>query len=151
VPHARERELPNAWVIVCLAFFALAVSTGRRATIGPLVRRWGREFGWDRAVVSLTASFGFLAHGLVKPLAGRAAILVLRLAVREPVRLFVFAVAFGLVDFAAVPPATALCVGAATMSWAILEVPGRPGPASGHPPRVPPAVRAAAPVREPAG
>ena len=68
---ARERELPYAWVIVGLAFLALAVSTGLRSTIGLLIRPWEQEFGWDRAAVSLTASFGFLAYGLAQPLAGR--------------------------------------------------------------------------------
>ncbi len=68
---AREREVPYAWVIVGLAFLALAVSTGLRSTIGLLIRPWEQEFGWDRAAVSLTASFGFLAYGLAQPLAGR--------------------------------------------------------------------------------
>jgi predicted MFS family arabinose efflux permease len=40
--------------------------------------------------------------------AGRAVTLVFLLLVREPVMLFVFAVAFGLVDFATVPPTTTL-------------------------------------------
>ena len=68
---ARERELPYAWVIVGLVFFALAVAMGIRSTIGLLVHPWETEFGWDRAAVSLTASFGFLAYGLAQPLAGR--------------------------------------------------------------------------------
>ena len=69
--NARERELPYAWVIVALAFFALAVAMGVRSTIGLLVHPWEAEFGWDRAAVSLTASFGFLAYGLAQPVAGR--------------------------------------------------------------------------------
>ncbi len=68
---AHERELPYAWVIVALAFFALAVAMGVRSTIGLLVHPWEAEFGWDRAAVSLTASFGFLAYGLAQPVAGR--------------------------------------------------------------------------------
>lgn len=68
---ARKGELPYAWVIVGLAFFALAVAMGIRSTIGLLVRPWEEEFGWDRATVSLTASFGFLAYGLAQPVAGR--------------------------------------------------------------------------------
>ncbi len=67
----RERELPYAWVIVGLTFFALAVATGIRSTIGLLVHPWEVEFGWDRAAVSLTASFGFLVYGLAQPVAGR--------------------------------------------------------------------------------
>ncbi len=69
--EGRERELPYAWVIVALGFFALAVAMGTRSTIGLVVRPWETEFGWDRAAVSLTASFGFLAYGLAQPLAGR--------------------------------------------------------------------------------
>lgn len=69
--YAGERELPYAWVIVALLFFALAVAMGIRSTIGLLVHPWENEFGWDRAAVSLTASFGFLAYGLAQPLAGR--------------------------------------------------------------------------------
>ncbi len=67
----RERELPYAWVIVALTFFALAVAMGIRSTIGLLVHPWENEFGWDRAAVSLTASFGFLVYGLAQPVAGR--------------------------------------------------------------------------------
>jgi MFS family permease len=67
----REAELPYAWVIVGLAFVALAVAMGVRSTIGLVVHPWEREFGWDRAAVSLTASVGFLAYGLAQPLAGR--------------------------------------------------------------------------------
>ncbi|MFQ5899144.1 MAG: MFS transporter [Candidatus Methylomirabilia bacterium] len=69
--EARERELPYAWVIVALAFFALAVATGTRSTIGLLVSPWENEFGWDRAAVSFTASVGLLTYGLAQPLAGR--------------------------------------------------------------------------------
>jgi len=71
VDDTRERELPYAWVIVALAFFALAVAMGIRSTLGLLVHPWEREFGWDRAAVSLTASVGFLVYGLAQPLAGR--------------------------------------------------------------------------------
>lgn len=66
-----EREPPYAWVVVALAFLALALAMGTRSTIGLLVRPWEAEFGWDRAAVSLTASVGFLAYGLAQPLAGR--------------------------------------------------------------------------------
>lgn len=69
--ETRERELPYAWVIVALAFFALAVGMGARSTIGLVVHPWEGEFGWDRAAVSLTASLGLLAYGLAQPLAGR--------------------------------------------------------------------------------
>jgi MFS family permease len=58
-------------VIVALAFFALALGMGIRSTIGLLVNPWEGEFGWDRAAVSLTASFGILVYGLAQPLAGR--------------------------------------------------------------------------------
>jgi len=71
VDAVRERELPYAWVIVGLTFFALAVAMGIRSTIGLLVHPWEAEFGWDRAAVSLTASFGFLVYGLAQPVAGR--------------------------------------------------------------------------------
>ena len=67
----RERELPYAWVIVALTFVALALGMGIRSTIGLLVNPWEAEFGWDRAAVSLTASFGILVYGLAQPLAGR--------------------------------------------------------------------------------
>jgi len=69
--EAPEREVPYAWVVVALAFFALAVGMGIRSTLGLLVHPWEREFGWDRAAVSLTASVGFLVYGLSQPLAGR--------------------------------------------------------------------------------
>ena len=67
----REGELPYAWVIVGLGFLALAVAMGVRSTIGLVVHPWEREFGWDRAAVSLTAALGFMAYGLAQPVAGR--------------------------------------------------------------------------------
>lgn len=55
VNGVRERELPYAWVIVALAFFALAVAMGIRSTIGLLVHPWEIEFGWDRTVAEAEA------------------------------------------------------------------------------------------------
>ncbi|MFQ5520817.1 MAG: MFS transporter, partial [Candidatus Methylomirabilia bacterium] len=66
-----ERELPYAWVILAVAFFALAIATATRSTIGLLVSPWENEFGWDRAQVSFTASIGLLTYGLAQALAGR--------------------------------------------------------------------------------
>ncbi|MCI0528350.1 MAG: MFS transporter, partial [Nitrospira sp.] len=71
VDNLQKRELPYAWVIVALAFLISAVAIGIRSSIGLLVHPWEQEFGWDRAAVSLTVSFGFLAFGLTQPLAGR--------------------------------------------------------------------------------
>jgi MFS family permease len=67
----QQSELPYAWVIVALAFLTSAVAMAIRSTIGLLVKPWENEFGWDRAAVSLTASFGFLAFGLAQPFVGR--------------------------------------------------------------------------------
>lgn len=68
---SQRYELPYAWVIVALAFFISAVAIGIRSIIGLLIHPWEQEFSWDRAAVSLTASFGFLTFGLAQPLAGR--------------------------------------------------------------------------------
>ncbi len=67
----QKGELPYAWVIVALAFLTSAVAMAIRSTIGLLFKPWGNEFGWDRAAMSLTASFGFLAFGLAQPFVGR--------------------------------------------------------------------------------
>lgn len=67
----RDRELTYAWVIVALGFFALAIATGTRSTIGLLFSPWEVEFGRDRAAVSFTASIGLLTYGLAQAAAGR--------------------------------------------------------------------------------
>lgn len=67
----RDREPSYAWTVLGVLFMAQAVAMGLRGTIGLLVQPWEREFGWDRAAVSLTASLGFVVYGVAQALSGR--------------------------------------------------------------------------------
>ncbi|MFQ5828501.1 MAG: MFS transporter [Candidatus Methylomirabilia bacterium] len=89
IPHAEDLGIDR--VTAATAFGVLgSVNVAATLTSGVVSDRWGHKWllGWIYA--------------------GRAVALVFLLFVREPVMLFVFAVAFGVVNFATVPPTTAL-------------------------------------------
>ena len=64
------RRLHYAWVVAGVTFLALLASAGIGATRAVLVLPLEREFGWDRAAISLALSINLLLFGLCGPFAG---------------------------------------------------------------------------------
>jgi sugar phosphate permease len=63
-------RLHYAWVVAGITFLTLIASAGIGATRAVLVLPLEREFGWDRAVISLALSINLLLFGLCGPFAG---------------------------------------------------------------------------------
>ncbi|MBI2324895.1 MAG: MFS transporter [Chloroflexi bacterium] len=59
-----------AWVVVAVTFVALLVSQAIRATPGLIILPIEKEFGWDRASISLAVAASLLTFGLGGPLGG---------------------------------------------------------------------------------
>jgi sugar phosphate permease len=74
------RRVHYAWVVAGVTFLALLASAGIGATRAVLVLPLEREFGWDRATISLALSVNLLLFGLCGPFAGA---LMLRFGVRR--------------------------------------------------------------------
>ena len=70
VEKCRMARLHYAWVVAGITFLALIASAGIGATRAVLVLPLEREFGWDRATVSLALSINLLLFGLCGPFAG---------------------------------------------------------------------------------
>lgn len=69
--HPRHpARLHYAWVVAGVTFLALLSSAGIGATRAILVLPLEREFGWDRATISLALSVNLLLYGLCGPFAG---------------------------------------------------------------------------------
>src|SRR4030081_3818540 len=64
-PLLGQRRLHYAWVIAIVTFLALLASAGIGATRAVLVLPLEREFGWDRATISLALSINLLLFGLL--------------------------------------------------------------------------------------
>lgn len=60
-----------AWVILLMAFVAIATGTGVRLAFGSFVHPWEHEFGVGRSVISLVATVSFIVYGLSQPVVGR--------------------------------------------------------------------------------
>jgi sugar phosphate permease len=69
-----------AWVVAGVTFLALLASAGIGSTRAVLVLPLEREFGWDRATISLALSINLLLFGLCGPFAGA---LMVRFGVRR--------------------------------------------------------------------
>src|SRR3954468_11493008 len=63
-------RLHYAWVVAGITFLALLASAGIGSTRAVLVLPLEREFGWDRATISLALSVNLLLFGLCGPFAG---------------------------------------------------------------------------------
>jgi sugar phosphate permease len=59
-----------AWIVAGITFLALLSSAGIGSTRAVLVLPLEREFGWDRAVISLALSINLLLFGVCGPFAG---------------------------------------------------------------------------------
>ena len=68
---ARSKPLGQnyAFVVVAVAFLALLVAAGLRATPGVLIPPLEKSFGWSRFAISFSAGVGILVYGLVGPFA----------------------------------------------------------------------------------
>jgi sugar phosphate permease len=77
---SNSRRVHYAWVVGAVTFLALLASAGIGATRAVLVLPLEREFGWDRATISLALSVNLLLFGLCGPFAGA---LMLRFGVRR--------------------------------------------------------------------
>lgn len=65
------RRFHYAWVILLLAFLAIATGTGVRLAFGSFVHPWEHDFGVSRGTISLVATFSFVIYGLCQPVVGR--------------------------------------------------------------------------------
>ncbi|MBI2371172.1 MAG: MFS transporter [Deltaproteobacteria bacterium] len=63
--------LHYAWVMAGMTFLALLSASGVRSSFGVFIKPMEREFGWDRATLSLAASLSLFLFGAVGPLMGR--------------------------------------------------------------------------------
>ncbi|HWH68469.1 MAG TPA: MFS transporter, partial [Candidatus Sulfotelmatobacter sp.] len=57
------------WIIVAVTFLTMLGASGIRSTPGVLMLPLEREFGWDRATVSLAVSINLILFGLFGPFA----------------------------------------------------------------------------------
>jgi sugar phosphate permease len=63
------RRLHYAWIVAGVTFLTLLATAGVRSTPGVLMIPLEREFGWDRATVSLAVSINLFLFGLCGPFA----------------------------------------------------------------------------------
>ena len=68
---ARTSRLYYGWVVVGVVFTAMLLAAGIRSLPGPLVVPLEKEFGWDRATISLAVSINLLLFGLLGPWLGK--------------------------------------------------------------------------------
>lgn len=71
VDLAARRGLYYGWVIVVVTFLALLVSAGVRGAPGVIILPLEREFGWDRAGISLAIAVSLFAYGAAGPISGK--------------------------------------------------------------------------------
>ena len=64
-----RRPVHYAWVIAAVTFLVLLVSAGIRATAGVLIVPLEQEFGWSRAIISLSVAINIALFGLIGPFA----------------------------------------------------------------------------------
>ena len=65
----REGQLHYAWVVAGLTFLTLLATAGVRATPGVMMVPWEKEYGWNRATISLAISINLILYGLIGPFA----------------------------------------------------------------------------------
>jgi sugar phosphate permease len=67
--RAPATRVHYAWVIAAVTFLVLLVSAGIRATAGVLIVPLEQEFGWSRAIISLSIAINIALFGLIGPFA----------------------------------------------------------------------------------
>src|SRR5437588_11213454 len=88
------------WVILAVAFVAMAIGVNARTAFSLLFPPIVDEFGWDRAATAGAFSFGFLVTAVLSPLLGR---LMDRAGARLVIELGVLVMALGVVLAAYLP------------------------------------------------
>jgi sugar phosphate permease len=87
-------RLHYAWVIAAVTFLVLLMTAGIRATPGILIVPLEKEFGWNRAIISLAVAINIALFGLIGPFAASVMDRYgLRRIVLMAIALLVFAVA----------------------------------------------------------
>src|SRR5262245_4582417 len=89
---ARRPRVFYGWVVAGVAFLALLVASGVRATPTILIDPLGEEFGWRVDQVSLAVTINLVLFGLMAPF---SAALMERFGVRPVVAVALCAVAAG--------------------------------------------------------
>ena len=64
-----KSRLHYAWVIAAVTFLVLLMTAGIRATPGILIVPLEQEFGWSRAIISLSVAINIALFGLIGPFA----------------------------------------------------------------------------------
>src|SRR5688500_13191462 len=64
------RRFHYAWVVVAVTLVTLMAAQSVRAAPGIIIVPLEREFGWDRAAISLAVGVSLIAFGLGGPLGG---------------------------------------------------------------------------------
>jgi len=67
---ARGTHTYHGWYVVAVCMIVAIVTA--RGAFGVFVIPMSEEFGWGRGAISISASMGFLFHGLMQPLLGKA-------------------------------------------------------------------------------
>jgi sugar phosphate permease len=89
-----KSRLHYAWVIAAVTFLVLLMTAGIRATPGILIVPLEQEFGWNRAIISLSVAINIALFGLIGPFAASVMDRFgLRRIVLAAIALLVFAVA----------------------------------------------------------
>lgn len=89
----RSGRLHYAWVVTAVTFLALLAAASVRAAPGVIIIPLEREFGWDRASISLAVSISLITFGLGGPVGGT---LVQRFGPRRALLAGLAAIAVGL-------------------------------------------------------
>jgi MFS family permease len=64
-----RRRIHYAWIVVAVTFLVLLTAAGVRSVPGVLLVPLEREFGWNRAIISLAVSINLLLYGFCGPFA----------------------------------------------------------------------------------
>src|SRR6266576_2378556 len=89
-----RRNVPSAWVMVGVTFFAALVSAGTVGAPGVFIVPLQKEFGWSTAEISSALSIRFILFGLMAPF---AAALLNRYGLRNVTLTALLVVASGLI------------------------------------------------------
>src|SRR5216684_1596888 len=96
--RAGANRVHYAWVVAAVAFLAIVVTAGVRATPGILIVPLEREFHWSRATISFAVGVNLLLYGAVGPF---AAAVMERFGARRTMTLALAATAAGVAMTAA--------------------------------------------------